>query len=143
MRAAVLPLALTLAGCALESFAVVQPYFRTREVQAAYARAEEAVTTHCGPITEHNPDARVVVGAWQAWPSSDGVTLTQCLVSVLPDDSFSGDVRITFVARVCPLSDLSDLEALATHCEPTSTVRQPVNTALTALAQRLESSIRR
>ena len=143
MRAVLPLLTLSLSGCALESFAVVQPSFRTREVPAAYARAEEAVTAHCGPITQRNPDARVVVGAWQAWPSTDGVTLTQCLVTVLPDDAFSGDVRVTFVARVCPLGDLSDLEALSAHCERTSTVRQPVNTALTALTQRLEAAIRR
>lgn len=143
MRRALPFAALLAAGCALQSFTVAQPYFRTMEIHDAYGRAVKAVADHCGPISAENPDANVVVGAWKAWHTPDGVTLTQCIVTVLPDDEYSGNVRITFAARECPLSDLADLDALAATCDRTDSVRQLVNTGLTETSRKLEADIRR
>lgn len=134
---------MVLSGCALQTFSLVQPNFRTMEIHDAYARAVQAVAEHCGPVAAENPDANIVLGAWKAWHTPDGLTLTQCIVSVVPDDQYSGSVRITFAARECPLSDMSDLEALAPTCERAETVRQLVNTGITETARKLEASIHR
>ena len=143
MRRALLIALLPLAGCALQTFTPVQPTFRTMDIYDAYERAVQAVAEHCGPVAAENPEAKIVMGAWTAWHSPDGLTLTQCIVSVAPDDQYSGNVRITFAARLCPLSDMSDLEALAPTCERTDTVRNLVNTGLSETARKLEAAIRR
>lgn len=143
MKAALPLVALLAQGCALQTWAVMQPRFQTREVHAAYQRAYDAVAVHCDGVSVHNPEAHVVLGKWQAWTAADGVTLTQCMVSVFPEDDYQGEVRITFAVRHCPLSDLADLEALAPTCERGDHVRQLVHTSLEALAQRLEADIKR
>jgi hypothetical protein len=140
---ALLIAAVSLFGCALQTFTPVQPTFRTMDISAAYQRAVQAVAEHCGPVAADNPEAKVVMGAWTAWHSPDGLTLTRCIVSVAPDDQDSGSVRITFAPRLCPPSDVSDLDALAPTCERVDTVRQLVNAALDETARKLEAAIRR
>ncbi|MEW5739737.1 MAG: hypothetical protein AB1938_12470 [Myxococcota bacterium] len=141
-----LPLLLLFTGCSIERYAVIQPRFATKEATQAFDRAVRAVEAHCGGVASQNPEGRVVIGAWQAWTAADGVTLSQCLVALFPDESGSqelGEVRVTFSVRKCPVSDLSDLEALAPTCERTDAVTQLVSTELGVIAQRLEADIRR
>lgn len=133
-------------ACSTETYAVAQPRFPTRQAESAFERAVRSVGEHCGGVQSHNPEARAVIGAWQAWPTADGVTLAQCLVTIFPDESGSpalGDVRVTFSLRKCPASEPSDFDALALSCPRTEVVSQQVSEALRTIAEHLEADIRR
>jgi len=47
---ALLIAAVSLFGCALQTFTPVQPTFRTMDISAAYQRAVQAVAEHCGRV---------------------------------------------------------------------------------------------
>jgi hypothetical protein len=140
VKCALALVALCAAGCSFQTYAVPQPWFHTKETDAAFTRAVQAVGEHCGGVESENPEGGVVVGKWQLWNAADGVSLSQCIVTVFPKE---GDVRIMFSVRKCPLSDMSDVEALVPTCERTDVVTQLVSTSLTMIAQKLEADIRR
>ncbi|MCC6336021.1 MAG: hypothetical protein IT380_18785 [Myxococcales bacterium] len=145
-RVAALALGVFAAGCSLQTYAIIQPRFRTQEAATAFERVVQAVDAHCGGVESSNPEARVVIGRWQLWSAADGASVSQCIVTVFSDESGSahlGEVRVTFSVRKCPLSDVSDVEALAPTCERTDVVTQLVSTELSVIAQRLEADVRR
>jgi hypothetical protein len=140
VRPALAALALLAAGCSFQTYAVPQPWFHTKEADSAFTRAVQSVAENCGGVESENPEAGVVVGKWQLWNAADGVSISQCIVTVFPKEA---DVRIMFSVRKCPLSDMSDVEALVPTCERTDVVTQLVSTSLTMISQRLEADIRR
>lgn len=142
MRPQVLVLAVGLAGCATQSWTTPQPYFRTTQPEGAWARAIKATEAHCNGLASVNDEASVIIGRWTAWTTGDGVVLTQCLVSLLRGDEYVRDVRVTFAARRCPLSDLDgDLAELAKTCEVSDTVPEQVKNGLVDLGRKLEADI--
>ena len=132
-----------LSSCALQTWTVPQPYFSTRSPDDAWARAIAATKEHCGGVRNINEESSVVVGPWIAWSTGDGLVLTQCLVTLLRGDEHVRDVRVSFAARKCPLSDMDDLEALAPTCETTDIVSEQVKNGLVITAQKLEADIKR
>lgn len=132
---------LALGACANQSWTTPQPFFRTTQPDTAWTRAVKATEAHCGGIQTVNDEASVVVGRWIAWNTGDGLVLTQCLVSLLNGDEYVRDVRVTFAARRCPLSDMSDLDALAPTCEVSDTVPEQVKNGLVLTGQKLEADI--
>lgn len=138
MRAAIL---LLLAGCALQSWTLPQPVFKAREPDGAFARAVAATKAECGGVRNANEESGLVLSAWEAWNTGDGVILTQCLVSLLRGDEHVVDVRITFVARRCPLTSMDDLEAVLPTCEVVDAVPEQVKNGLERKAQKLEAGI--
>ncbi len=132
---------LLLSGCVVESWTLPQPYFRTTKPDGAWARAIKATQTHCGGVRTINEEAGVIAGRWIMWNTGDGLVLTQCLVTLLNGDEYVRDVRVTFAARRCPLSDMSDLEALVKTCEVAETVPEQVKNGLLVTGEKLEKDI--
>ena len=143
MRPALAAVAVFAVGCSFQTYAIPQPWFRTQEVREAYARALKSVEEHCGGVQSENAEAGVVVGKWQMWNAADGLSLSQCMVTVFPPDGDTTDVRITFVVKKCPVSDMSGVEALLPSCERADVVAQLVATSLDTIAKRLEADIKR
>lgn len=129
-------------SCALQTWTIPQPQFTTVDPKNAWARALSATTEHCGRVTSTNEGAAVVIGAWQAWNTNDGLYLTQCLVTLLEGDDLVRTVRVSFAARKCPLSDMSNLEALVPTCERADLIPDLVKNGLVAQGQKLEDAIR-
>lgn len=137
-----LGLAMLVSSCAsIQSWTVPQPYFRTTQPDAAWARALKATAEHCGGIRNSDEASAVIVGNWIAWNTPDGLVLTQCLVSLLRGDEYVRDVRVSFAARRCPLSSMDDLEALVPTCEIAETVPEQVKNGLVDTGQKLEADI--
>jgi len=138
-----LPL-LLLSGCALNTFTVPQPYFSTREPDTAWTRAVAATQKHCGGVRDANQESGVILGPWIAWNTGDGLILTQCLVTLLRGDEHLRDVRVSFSARKCPLSDMDqDLATLAPTCELLETVNEQVKNGLETTGRAMEADITR
>ena len=135
--------AVLLSGCALQSWTTPQPYFSTRQPADAWARAVAATQKNCGGVRDANEESSIIVSPWIAWNTSDGLILTQCLVSLLNGDDQLRDVRVTFAARKCPLSDMDDLQAIAATCEVAETVPEQVKNGLELTGKQLEADIRR
>jgi hypothetical protein len=136
-------LALLLAGCALQTWTVPQPYFRTRQPEDAWARAVAATQAHCGGVRDVNEESGVIIAPWIAWNTGDGLYLTQCLVTMLRGDEHVRDVRVTFAARKCPVSDMDDLAALAKTCEVMDMVPDQVKNGLEVTGKKMEADIAR
>jgi hypothetical protein len=134
---------LLLSGCALQTWALPQPYFSTREPGDAWARAVAATKANCGGLRDVNEDSGVIVAPWIAWNTGDGLILTQCLVTLLRGDEHVRDVRVSFAARKCPLSDMDNLEALAPTCEFLDIIPEQVKNGLDVTAQHMEADIKR
>lgn len=140
MRAALVGLVLA-SSCALQSWTTPQPYFKTTRPEGAWARAVKATEAHCGGVRTVNEESGVIVGQWIAWNTADGLVLTQCLVTLLRGDEYVRDVRVSFAARQCPLSDMDDLEALAKNCPVAETVPEQVKNGLVLTGEKLEAAI--
>lgn len=138
-----LPAFLLLTGCALQSWTMPQPYFSTKQPAEAWARAVTATEKHCGGVRDTNEESGLIVAPWIAWNTSEGLVLTQCLVSLLRGDEHVRDVRVTFSARKCPLSDMDDLAALAKTCEAMDAVPEQVKNGLEITAQKMQTDITR
>ncbi len=138
-------LAVLLSGCALTTWAVPQPMIRTGQLDDLWTRMRTGVATRCGGIETENSEAKLVIGPWQSWHSSDGLYLTRCMVSVLSDDDIERfvTVRLTFVAKRCGTGDLDHLDALAKTCETADTIPQLVKTELDLLTEKFEADVRR
>lgn len=133
---------LLLSSCA--TFTVPQPYFTTREPADAWARAVAATQKHCGGVRDANEPSGVILAPWIAWNTSEGLILTQCLVSLLRGDEHLRDVRVSFAARKCPLSDMDqDLATLAATCELAETVPEQVKNGLETTGKAMEADILR
>lgn len=142
MRVA-LPL-LLVSACALNTFTVPQPYFSTKQPADAWTRAVAATRQHCGGVRGENEESGVIIGSWVAWNTGEGLILTQCLVSLLRGDQHVRDVRISFSARKCPLSDMDqDLAALAPTCELLESVPEQVKNGLETTGKAMEADIAR
>jgi hypothetical protein len=139
----VLLLLLALAGCALERWTVPQPTVRTKELETVWTRLREAVTANCAGIETENTESQLLVGHWQAWSSPDGVYLTHCIATVLPEDERFADVRLTFIVKRCGTSSLDDLDELAKTCEPTDSIPQIVKDQLEIVTGHFEQAVRR
>lgn len=138
-----LPLLLS-SSCALNTFTVPQPYFSTKQPAEAWTRAVAATSKHCGGVRDTNEESGVIIGQWIAWNTGDGLVLTQCLVSLLRGDEHVRDVRVSFSARRCPLSDMDqDLAALAPTCELLEAVSEQVKNGLETTARAMEADIAR
>ncbi len=138
-----LPL-LLVSACALNTFTVPQPYFSTREPAEAWTRAVAATQKHCGGVRNENEASGVILGPWIAWNTGEGLILTQCLVTLLRGDEHLRDVRVSFSARKCPLSDLDqDLAVLAPTCELLETVPEQVKNGLETTGKAMEADITR
>lgn len=135
--------AVLLSGCALQSWTTPQPYFSTKQPADAWARAVAATQKNCGGVRDANEESSIIISPWTAWNTSDGLILTQCLVSLLNGDEQIRDVRVTFAARKCPLSDMEDLQAIAATCEVAETVPEQVKNGLELTGKQLEADIRR
>lgn len=133
----------TLAGCAMQQWTTPRPYFKTREPESVFQRAVAATKQHCGGIRNVNEESGVVVGPWVAWNTGQGLVLTQCLVSLMRGDEHVMDVRVSFAARTCPVSDMDDLEALVKDCEIAETVPEQVKNGLVDVGAALERDIKR
>lgn len=130
------------AGCMTQAWTVPQPTFRTIAPDQAWGRALAATKEHCGGITGENEEAGVIIGAWELWNTGDGLVITQCLLTMLRGDEHVRDVRISFSARRCPLSDMkTPIEELVKTCERSDTVPEQVKNGLELTAQKLEKSI--
>ena len=132
-----------LAGCALQSWTVPQPYFSTKQPHDVFARAVAATEKHCGGIRDVNEESGIISSLWTAWNTGDGLVLTKCMVSLLNGDEHVRDVRVTFAARRCPLSDMADLAALAPTCEVADSVPEQVKNGLERTGAQLERDIAR
>jgi hypothetical protein len=142
MRAARLGWIFVLCGCMTQAWTAPQPYFRTTQPEQAWGRAVAATRTHCGGVTSANEEAGVIVGQWERWTTGDGLILTQCLVTLLRGDEHVRDVRVTFAARRCPLSDLDAPTAeLLPTCEVSETVPEQVKNGLEVKGADLEKDI--
>jgi len=130
-------------ACALQSWTMPQPHFRTKQPAGAWARAVAATAAHCGGVRSVNEESGVLSGPWVAWTTGEGLILTQCLVSLLNGDEHVLDVRVTFAARKCPRSDLADLDALLPSCEFAETVPEQVKNGLVITGEALEADIAR
>ncbi len=131
------------AGCALQSWTMPQPYFSTKQPADVFARVVAATEKHCGGVRDTNEESGIVIGPWIAWNTADGLVLTQCMVTLLSGDEHVRDVRVTFAARRCPLSDMDDLAALAPTCEIADTVPEQVKNGLERTGAQLEADIAR
>ena len=141
MRCAVFVL---LSGCALQAWSVPQPYFTTKQPADVFARAVAATLKNCGGVRDTNEESGLIVAPWVSWNTGDGLILTQCMVSLLNGDEHVRDVRVTFAARKCPLSDMdSDLSELAKTCELAETVPEQVKNGLEVIAKAMEAEIAR
>ena len=134
---------LLLAGCALQSWTVPQPYFSTKQQRDLFARAVTATEKHCGGVRDTNEESGIIISPWIAWNTGEGLVLTQCMVTLLNGDEHVRDVRVTFAARRCPLSDMADLAALAPTCELADTVPEQVKNGLERTSAQLERDIAR
>ena len=132
-----------LSSCALQTWTVPQPYFSTKDPADAWPRAIAATKAHCGGARDVNEESGVIIAPWIAWNTGDGLILTQCLVTLLRGDQHVRDVRVSFAARKCPLSDLDDLEALAKTCEFIDVIPEQVKNGLLTTAQKMEADIKR
>lgn len=134
---------LLLSGCALQTWTTPQPYFRTKEPAGAWTRAVAATEKHCGGVRDTNEESGLIVAQWIAWNTTEGLILTQCMVSLLDGDQHVREVRITFAARKCPLSDMDDLAALAPQCEVAELVPDQVKNGLEVTGKKMEVDIGR
>ena len=133
-----------MSACALNTFTVPQPYFSTREPADAWARTVAATQKHCGGVRDVNEESGVIIGPWVAWNTGSGLILTQCLVSLLRGDQHVRDVRVSFAARKCPISDMDqDLTALAATCDLLETVPEQVKNGLETTGKAMEADIKR
>lgn len=132
---------LLLSGCALQTWTAPQPYFTTKQPADAWSRVVTATEKNCGGVRDANEESGVVVSPWIAWNTPDGLYLTQCMVSLLNGDEHVRDVRITFAARKCPLSDMDDIAALAPKCELAELVPDQVKNGLEVTSKKLEAEI--
>lgn len=132
-----------LSGCALQTWSVPQPYFSTKQPHDAWARAVAATQAHCGGVRDTNEESGVIIAPWIAWNTGDGLYLTQCLVTMLRGDEHVRDVRVTFAARKCPVSDMDDLAALAKTCEVMDMVPDQVKNGLEITGKKMETDITR
>ena len=135
---------LLLGACSLNTYSVPQPYFSTRQPAAAWARALAATEKHCGGVRDENEESGVIVGKWIAWNTGEGLVLTQCLVTLLRGDEHVRDVRVSFAARKCPLTDMDqDFSALAPTCELLEAVSEQVKNGLETASKAMEADIAR
>jgi hypothetical protein len=134
-----------LGSCALTTWDVPQPLIRTGQLDELWTRMRRATTAYCAGIETENAESKLLVGHWQAWSSADGLYLTKCMVSVLPedDDGRFAFVRLTFITRRCGTGDLDDLEATAKTCGPAESIPNLVKTQLELLTQHFEADVRR
>ncbi len=132
-----------LSGCALEKWSLPQPYFSTRQPADVFARAVAATEKNCGGVRDTNEESGLIIAPWIAWNTTDGLILTQCLVSLLNGDEHVRDVRVSFAARKCPLSDMDDLAALAKTCEVIDTIPDQVKNGLEVTSKAMEKEISR
>lgn len=130
-----------LTGCMTQTWAAPQPFFKTTQPDTAWQRVMQATVQHCNGIRSHNEEAGVVVGQWEQWNTADGLILTQCMVTLLRGDEHVRDVRVTFAVRRCPLSDMSDLEALVPTCEVSDSVPDQVRNGLLIKGEAMEKDI--
>ena len=130
-----------LSGCALQTWTAPQPFFSTKQPADAFARAVSATEKNCGGVRDANEESGIVISPWIAWNTNDGLYVTQCMVSLLNGDEHVRDVRITFAARKCPLSDMDDIAALAPTCEITELVPDQVKNGLEVTSKKLEAEI--
>lgn len=134
-------LLLLLSGCALQTWTAPQPYFTTKQPADAWARVVAATEKNCGGVRDANEESGLVISPWSAWNTNDGLYLTQCMVSLLNGDEHVRDIRVTFAARKCPLSDMDDLAALAPKCEVAELVPDSVKNGLEVTGKKLEAEI--
>jgi hypothetical protein len=133
-----------LSGCALQTWSAPQPYFSTKQPADAFARAVAATQKNCGGVRDTNEESGLIIAPWIAWNTGDGLVLTQCMVSLLNGDEHVRDVRVTFAARKCPLSDMdADLFELAKTCEVLELVPDQVKNGLEVTAKAMEMEIAR
>jgi hypothetical protein len=130
-----------LSGCALQTWTAPQPFFTTKQPADAFARAVAATEKNCGGVRDANEESGLIISPWIAWNTSDGLYVTQCMVSLLNGDEHVRDVRITFPARKCPLSDMTDIAALAPTCEISELVPDSVKNGLEVTSKKLETEI--
>jgi hypothetical protein len=130
-----------LSGCALQTWTAPQPFFSTKQPADAFARVVAATEKNCGGVRDANEESGLAISPWIAWNTPDGLYVTQCMVSLLNGDEHVRDVRITFAARKCPLSDMDDIAALAPTCEITELVPDQVKNGLEVTSKKLEAEI--
>lgn len=131
-----------LSGCALQTWSLPQPYFSTRQPADVFARALAATQKNCGGVRDTNEESGLIIAPWIAWNTGEGLILTQCLVSLLNGDEHVRDVRVSFAARKCPVSDMdADLSALAKTCEPIDTIPDQVKNGLEVTSKAMEKEI--
>jgi len=141
VRRLALLLVLPLAGCV---YAVPNTLFRTYEEDSAFDRALQAVDTHCNGAKDINPDARAIISKWQAFHTSYGVIISRCMVTLVGTQEEDGlDVRVSFMARECPLVDVDDLEAIADDCRAAEGVPSVVGDQLSLAIKAIERDVRR
>ena len=132
---------MVLSGCALQTWTTPQPFFSTKQPADAFARVVAATERNCGGVRDANEESGLVISPWIAWNTPDGLYVTQCMVSLLNGDEHVRDVRITFAARKCPLSDMDDIASLAPTCEITELVPDQVKNGLEVTSKKLEDEI--
>lgn len=120
-----------------------QPTTRTKDVETLWTRLREAVEGPCGGIETENTGSQILIGRWQAWSSADGLYVTRCVATVLPEDTRFSEVRLTFSARRCGTGSLDDVQALAANCEPIDSIPQLVKDQLEILWGKFERIVRR
>lgn len=133
--------ALYLAGC---TWTLEDYRFRTKQMDTAFDRAVQAVEQHCWGTRLVDRDRQLVFSKWQAWPTGEGVFLSRCMVSMVPDlEDKSDDVRLSFAMRKCPLADLDDVEKLAESCTPVFEVPSAVADQMQPAARKIVTEITR
>ncbi len=143
MRGFVLLVLVLLSSC---TWAVSDVRFRTVQAETAYERAVKAVETRCNGVRFDNPEAKIVTSHWQVFHSRDGAHLGRCQVSIVKAaDELGADVRVAVAMKVCPLVELTDLDALgdSSTCTLTFMVPQEVANALQDAVKKVEYDVRR
>jgi hypothetical protein len=134
-----LPLALS--GCL---YAVPATLFRTYEESSAFDRAVQAVDSHCYGAKDVNREGQTVMSRWQPWHTSSGVILSRCMVTLVGTQEEEGlDVRVSFMARECPLVDIADPEAIADDCRAAEAIPSVVADQLSTAIKAIEADVRR
>jgi hypothetical protein len=122
--------------------------FRTKEGETAFDRAVQSVETNCWGTKIVDKERALIYSKWQAWHTGDGVYLSRCLVSMMPDSTEKGgakaqDVRLSFAMRKCPLADVDDLDKLAETCTTVFEVPAIIADQVTPAARRIVADITR
>ncbi len=121
--------------------------FRTKEGETAFDRAVQSVEANCWGAKLVDKDRALIFSKWQAWHTGEGVFLSRCMISMMPDSGDGSakaqDVRLSFAMRKCPLADVDDLDKLAETCATVFEVPESVADQVTPAAKRIVADITR